>query len=307
MIETMPKEINPKKFFITYFLDVPKHVLVLKLALFFILAFTSSKWMIHIPLRILALYMLIDHRFSVNKILWAILLAGHLLIIGLEWDFIDNHKYLSLYWVMTCYFSLFEESDEQKIKFLVLNSRLIIGLVFFFSTAWKFIGGQFINGTFMHFTFLTDSRFENFVGFITNITRDILPQNYDLLRKMKEYPTINRTGRLLSPLFTNHLALFVSWWTIFIEGSIALFFLLPTNKIISNLRHVSLMVFILTTYSFISVPGFNYLLVMLGLSQLNNNQRKWAITYIIVLIFSDAKKIPFFDYYHWLYNHLFVF
>ncbi len=54
--------------------------------------------------------------------------------------------------------------------------------------------------------------------------------------------------------------------------------------------------FILSTYTFVPVAGFNYILVLLGLSELRPDQKKWAWAYMAALFISEMKRIPFLKY-----------
>lgn len=246
--------------------------------------------------------MLLDQRFTMSKRLWWVIIFGHALILISEWDFIDNHKYLSSYWMLACGLSLYFENTQEAKEMLAKNARWLIGLCFSFATFWKIIGGQFLDGSFLHYTFLTDGRFEFAVGYITNITRDILPANKMMVSHLQDYVLVQNGATLVSPSFVKSMALYVSWWTLLIEGLVGLSFLLPDRFFLGRRRDIFNLTFILSTYTFVPVAGFNYILVLLGLSQLTPQQKKMGGAYILALIISEAKRIPFLDYLFYIYS-----
>ena len=275
------------------FINLKRHILILKLTLLFIVVFTRSDFYLHIPTKILATYMIFSDNLSAHKGLWGFLTFVHLLIIITQWQYIDNHKFLSVYWITTCFLSLF---SKDILKTLQFNGRILIGLTFLFATFHKIAGGEYLNGKFFLFTFLTDSRFEWPVGLAAQLTMEKLPMNYHKLETLRSWPLDIKSITLFATPFIKSLAYFVSYWTIFIEGVIAIFFLTPTKYIISKYKDITLIIFILSTYLIVMVSGFYYLLFLLGFSQLDIKQSKSAYLYIFCLIVFEMRNIPFFEY-----------
>jgi hypothetical protein len=59
----------------------------------------------------------------------------------------------------------------------------------------------------------------------------------------------------------------MTWWTVAIEGFLALAFLWPRDRGLSRLRDAALLVFCATTYAAATVEGFGWLLIAMGVAQ----------------------------------------
>ena len=84
----------------------------------------------------------------------------------------------------------------------------------------------------------------------------------------------------------------MTYWTIAIESLVALAFLFPTRLIGSWLRHIFLMVFILTTYAIAPVLGFGYVLVAFGAAQVEENQEILTMAYAFCFAAITAYSAP---------------
>ncbi|TVR84811.1 MAG: hypothetical protein EA412_00145 [Chitinophagaceae bacterium] len=198
-----------------------------------------------------------------------------------EWYLIDNHIYLMIYWAFNLSVVLFTDNKQEA---LVLSSKLLAGLCFFFATFWKIITPEFMDGTF--FTYLLiggDVRFEWFSILISGMDDSLIKANQAVMDSVK---SILFSGELLPVEITsdiNSIALFMVWWTIFLEGFIAIVYLssLYTDKDI--LAHLALMTFIVTTYPVATVITFGLLLTCIGCGA--NTSQKLKFLYMIIFAF----------------------
>jgi len=294
MISTIKKIPKVLEGYIDDFLHGPREILIYKLSLLFIVAFTKSDYGIHIPLRILALYMIFSDKLCQSKSLWGILALGNIAIIASQWDYIDNHKYLSCYWLTACYLSLYA---EHRLKYLQNNARILVGLVFTLATFHKIIWGEYLDGSFFHFTYLVDQRFADFVTAIANFTPDVLQANNETIHMMRDFPLDYAQGTITSHANVRNIALFSSYWVILIEGSVGLSFLFALkSKFINKIKDWILLLFIFSTYGLVMVAGFNYMLVLLGISSTKLDARKTTIGYMLALMVFEMRNIPWSKY-----------
>ena len=285
---------------INQFLEMPKEKLILRLSLVFILTFTKSDFYIHYPLAIMALYMLFVTGMTNNRFLWMIQSLGHFLLVALQWDYIDNHKYLSAYWIFTCWLSLYAIEPAKMLK---RSANLLIGTIFLLAVGQKVFRGQWLDGSFMHYTYLTDSRFELFVGWLSGITIDILPQNYRLIWEALSEPYSFPGVALNSTPFIRQLAFASSLWTLFIEALVGIVFLLPEKVKLYRYKHAIMFFFIASTYMVVNVAGFHYILILMGITSTEPQSKRANVGYLVLLILFELRKVPFGYYFQMILSN----
>jgi hypothetical protein len=77
------------------------------------------------------------------------------------------------------------------------------------------------------------------------------------------------------------LALVVTWWTVLIEGALAVVFVAPTRTRLSRWRDVALLHFAWTTDMAAPVKTFGWTLSILGLAQCDRNARLTRFCYVL--------------------------
>jgi hypothetical protein len=70
------------------------------------------------------------------------------------------------------------------------------------------------------------------------------------------------------------------FWTIAIEGLIALLFLAPLSRRWKSCRDIALLTFCATTYPFATVAGFGWLLVAMGIAQCARQRVGTRLAYV---------------------------
>lgn len=236
--------------------------------------------------------MLLFRQILTSKYMWSLLTM--LLIVGLlpMYHYMDNHTYLTWYWVAAVTLCLWTSQEKKAINF---NARVLIGLCFLFATIWKILSPEFINGTFFHFTFLTDSRFFEFTELTTGISGNIRAENLSELNKLTDSLNRDDVGMLNSSTLVQPIAVFMAYWTVFIEGWIAIAFLMPKKYLISRYRDIPLLVFMATTYPIATVTGFAALLAAMGFAQSLNSNNLTKLVYVVVFLSIPLFNLPFVD------------
>lgn len=206
-----------------------------------------------------------------------------------EGIYLDNHEYLILYWVLAIACSCFAPNPERA---LALSARLLIGLCFGFATFWKLISPDFASGAFFQYTLLTDGRFAEIAQGLGGVTAESLAANDASLRAYLSGNDGVSSVQLTSSAGLAVVARVMAWWTIFIEGAIALLFLLPRRFAASRWRDPFLVVFLLTTYSLAPVVRFAWVLGAMGMMQSDGRAvRGWPVAYAGAILFVELLLI----------------
>jgi hypothetical protein len=214
--------------------------------------------------------------------LWMALTILTGLRVVLDWSLADNHGYLLCYWCLAVSIALCSHDPS---ACLALNGRLLIGLAFVFATLWKVVlSPDYLDGRFFRVTMLTDPRFAGFIQLVGGL----MPERLDELRAFVKQHV---DGQLFEPSFLPAepprfllLAAYMTWWTVAIEGAIALTFLWPVGRGLSKVRDAILLTFCVTTYAIATVAGFGWLLLALGIAQCQPERRTTQLFYLAVFV-----------------------
>ena len=283
------KFLNWLKTHIDNFLSQPRDLLTLRLTLLLLILHGSSTWTLDMPQRALCGLMLLSRGLLLDRWLWLVVAALTVWINALHWAWIDNHKYLITYWCLACAFAV-GSADRDRV--LAVNGRLLIGLAFFFAVVWKLMGGEYLNGAFLHFTVLTDARLEVAGTFAGGLTSDVLPQNRMLMSLITVFPDETTGVVLQTSTQLKWVALLGSYWTLLIEGAVALAFLIHRRRLPERYKDALLMIFIVTTYGLLPVSGFAFLLCVMGFAQCEIAYPKRRVVYLALFILVQFIKLP---------------
>jgi hypothetical protein len=255
-----------------------------------LVSYAESLWFIRIPVLALGVAAIVYRPLARRAAYWflvsGVLSAGYLVI----WYTIDNHKYLTAYWCLALAVSLVA---AHPLRAAAVNARLLIGLCFLFAVVWKVISLEFVDGTFFHFSLVSDPRFRNFSALVGGVSADALASNSQALAAL-----VRGGGAVDAVAFHSServawLAQLIALWTIAIEGLIAVAFLWPEGRALSKWRDAVLLLFLITTYPIATVPGFGWLLVAMGMAQ---SSARWAFTrplYVFTFALHPLFLLPF--------------
>jgi hypothetical protein len=176
---------------------------------------------------------------------------------------------------------------------ITFSARVLIGLCFAFATLWKLLIPEFLDGTFFHFTFLTDERFFGFSELIAGVTSDSRAMNMESYRLLNNSASREEFVYLTGTSIIPPLSIFMAYWTVLLEGWIAIAFLSPAGSKISKWRDIPLFIFMLTTYPIATVRGFATLLAVLGFAQCYKENEHMRVIYLAVFILVPLFSLPF--------------
>lgn len=208
-----------------------------------------------------------------------------------NWYSLDNHKYLILYWCLAIGCSRMIPARNET---LAMSARLLIGLCFGFATLWKLLSPDFASGAFFQYTLLTDSRFAEVAMWLGGVTSAGLESTEAALGLLFTYGDPQSAFYLADGPYLALVARAMAVWTIVIEGSIAVLFLLPRRFGITRWRDAALLTFVLTTYGIAPVLGFGWVLCAMGIMQSDTERFSgWPALYLVaILALEVVTEIP---------------
>ena len=270
-------------------LDQPVDELVLRLTLLVLILHGSSTAWLDVALKVLCGFMLLSRGHLKDAGLWVVICGFVWWINARHWMWIDNHKYLISYWVLVCAMAV---GAKDTARVLAWNGRLLVGLCFAFATGVKLWAGQYLNGEFMYYTLLIDDRMELFAHVGGGISLADLGQARMLEDHLGLFPGEAMQASLPESARLRMVALAMSWWTVLIEGAIALSFLATWPGVISRWRDWILLGFVGATYVFVPVIGFGYILAIMGFASCGREKGRARASYLVVLILIQLGQVP---------------
>jgi hypothetical protein len=251
--------------------------LVPRMTILLLLLYAGNDWYLLVPIRLLCGGAILLPSLGQRSGFWFLVTGVVALGNGVNWYSIDNHKFLMTYWclALACAFA-----SPKPRPAIALNARLLIGLSFAFALLWKLISPDFLNGSFLHYTLLTDSRFAAFAALVGGESRAILAQNRQHVIDLKSYDSLLNVVSLHSSARLLLLARLMTGWTVVIEGLLALSFLWPVDRGLARWRNLLLVLFALTTYPVATVTGYGWLLMIMGLAQCSAGQQRARLLYL---------------------------
>jgi len=252
--------------------------LVLKFTLALLVLYGADGGAVQIVILVLAGGMLVLPGLLMHSHLWWVLLAGLAAHNLQRWYAIDNHKYLIMYWTLAC--ALWIHGGRQR-EGMARTAQALVALVFAFAVFWKVYAGQYLDGSFMRWTLLTEPRLEGLATYLLNTGTTDLGTTREAIRMAG---VLGHTG-LSIPLETSpslvRVAFGLSWMVRIVESLVAIAHFIPGPKAY-RLRHACLMAFILLTYFLLPVRGFAFALAVLGLAQCRTDDTGRVMTYVVL-------------------------
>ena len=213
----------------------------------------------------------------------------------MHWDNADNHEYLFAYGCLALA-STYSLPVHQQKRALAISAKLLIGLCMAFAAYWKLSTDSYRDSSFFHYFLLADDRFSHVTQVLGSISSQLLSDNRRLGRLlMNGYLRgieISSVSLSDAPQI-RVLAQFLTWWTVLIEGILAIVFLLPNCRILSVTRNCLLLFFAGSTYAVANVVLFGWILMVLGLAQCSDDEKGFQFSYIAAFLLIQAYAIPY--------------
>ena len=212
--------------------------------------------------------------------LWIALTTLTALRVILNWPMADNHAYLLCYWCLAVAIALVSQDPRACLAF---NGRLLIGLAFVLAALWKFaLSPDYLDARFFRVLMLTDPRFAGFAQLAGRLTPDLLESLRGFVTQHVDGPFVAGLDAPQEPARFLWLAHFMTWWTVLLEGAVAVAFLWPLERGVSRGRDTLLLLFCVTTYAITPIEGFGWLLIAMGVAQCEPVRRTTRLLYFAV-------------------------
>jgi hypothetical protein len=271
--------------------------LVTRLTLVFLLLadwIVGGDWRLKLPLRAIAIVGLVAPPLHRNRTLWLLLASLMASRTVLNWWTQDNHVFLLTYWCLAVYLSL---TTDEPAETLAVNGRALIGLSFAFAALWKVVlSRDFLDGTYFHYTFLADPRFQDFGAVFGGMSSASYDEIARALAQLGDPTASVEVVQLPSTSMLVALAKLSAWWTAAIESALAAAFLLPSRFGVARYRHALLLLFACTTYLVATVATFGWVLMTIGVGQCEPELRRTRVLYVatclLVLAYGYLPLLP---------------
>ena len=206
-----------------------------------------------------------------------------------DWPLADNHIYLLGYWLLAVSLAL---RSRDAASTLADASRALIGLAFAFAVLWKVaLSPDFIDGRFFRVTLVTDPRFAAAARMIGGLSDEQLRVAREAVALLPQGAELLDPPELFEPARLRLFATASTWGVLVLETLVAALMLLR-SRLPDALRHVALLSFCGVTYAFAPVAGFGWLLLVMGLSQVEARQvwlaRLYQLTFLVVLFYDEV-------------------
>jgi hypothetical protein len=196
------------------------------------------------------------------------------------WPLVDNHQYLAGYWSLSILIALWLPDPPAS---LAVSARWLLAFVFLWAALWKgVLSPDYRDGRFFTAQLMTDSRFEEQTRLLSGLSLDDVRGNRAYLvppAESEEEQTPAPDAFKTTPRFRFWVAA-ITWSVLAYEAALGLAFLLPWGRWTPLLRHAGLIVFCIGTFAFAPVRTFGWLLLILGLAQVDADDSRWRVAYL---------------------------
>ena len=251
------------------------------LSIFFIVihfeSIVSGNPIIYIPILTLGSMGILFEQPRQSKYYWIFLTLFYFLFVIQNWQLIDNHIYLWGYWLLAIGCSFFTINQNESLK---LSAKFLIGFCMAYAFAQK-LNPNFLSGDFFYYKLITDQRF-NFIGpFIQYNLSEVISENIYLINKVTyETKTVILNA---GPYILHPISKFLTWYTLLIEGLLAIVFFLPRKK--AYIWQHSLLLIFGSLYFVLPIRGFAYALLTMGFVLIKKEDIKLKAIYILYLLY----------------------
>jgi hypothetical protein len=204
---------------------------------------------------------------------------------------IDNHQYLIMYWAAVVTLAVTLVAEDRRMRFLRVNAIALTAVVFLFAALWKVIGGEYFDGSFMHYTFLTDGRFRTLAAWISGRDAVDIAAGADAVMYLGSVGAIGAQLSLATAPSLKLATLVMSWAGVAVEGTIGVLHSMPSRALYA-LRLTLFWVFVAVTYFLFPVLGFAFILTILGYAQCDETDRRRQMAFLALFVLIHFTLLP---------------
>jgi hypothetical protein len=246
------------------------------------LSLDDTFWYLKLGIITLAVSAIVIRPLLWNPMIWLGLVVVFVWSYTNTWYEQNNHDFLKLYWCLGVGVALLAADRVQALR---TNARILIGLCFLFACLWKVVSPDYLNNAFFSYFLLQDTRFELIVTYLGGLDAGELARGR--LDRVLYTAFGDPAGSVAVPMSSavGWIAPLMTWWTVLIEGFIAVAFLWPEGKGVSKWRDSAFMVFVISTYFVAPILYFAWLLIAMGVVQCARESfRYWPLVYVALFV-----------------------
>jgi len=253
---------------------------VLRLTAIAVLLRPMGPWFVQPVLLALGALALISRRWLRRSSLWAAVSIATAIRIADDWPLADNHIYLLAYWALAIALAL---RAEHATEVLAATSRWLIGLAFVCAVLWKAVlSPDFLDQRFFRVTLLTDPRFTEVAMLIGGLSGADVAADRAALAPLPHGAELIDPPVIVEPPRLKAFAAVSTWGIVALETLVAALMLAGSRA--AHLRHAALLLFCAVTYAIAPVAGFGWVLLVMGLAQVDPAHVWLARTYVAVFL-----------------------
>jgi hypothetical protein len=210
---------------------------------------------------------------------WVGVTLAFLVLVCRTWPLASNIYFLAGYWTLAIVIALCLPDPPAS---LAVSARWLLALVFLWAALWKGVfSPDYRDGRFFSVILMTDVRFKEQTRLLSGLTVDEIRQNEAYLLAEPAALGDPPMERMRStPRFRLWVAV-ITWSVLAYEAALGLAFLFPLGRRLSLLRHGAFLLFSIGTFAFAPVRTFGWLLLILGLAQVDLESTRLRTVYLI--------------------------
>ena len=264
--------------------------------LFLAVVFGFSAWYYYLPAQVFLLLVLLVPALVGRPLLWGLLASLGSVVILLERDLADNHKYLLCYWLWVMCIAHIPDQEELRDRIIGFNARFFLVFIFLAAALQKFISSGYMSNAMFELHLLLDERFRAFahlIGIDATLGEDSVRRS---LLLTNPYVQVLDNKIVLATDDLIHFA--AKWMTIYdLYMQVAIGALLVFCRRITDLvAHSLLLFFIFTTYIPAPVFGFGFTLSVLGFALTKERSQVLSALYLLSMVAVLSYQVPWRDW-----------
>jgi hypothetical protein len=269
--------------------------LVLLLTVLTLLLYHNRFWYLSGPLTAVMVAGLVWAPMRTSALYWLVTLILVTVAGLVTWYAIDNHQYLFIYWCLGVFLALLLGAEDRD-PCLAQSASLLLGTAMLLAALQKLLSASYMSGAFFEYTLLSDARFEWLTWALGHLSLAQLKENRALVSALTDGGAPNPGASAVTLIVTDQvrrLARALTWFTVGMEATLALLFLIPwASARRAAMRSVVLVVFLVAVYPAAPVIGFAWILISMGLAQLPVGYSKLRATLVGLFVVLPVVTVP---------------
>lgn len=182
------------------------------------------------------------------------------------WEFwypVANHKFLTTYWLWVLAFAGFVKVESQRYELLEFNARFLILFCMLGASIQKLVSPTYMDGSFFEMALLTETYFE-FFGTILGVSPELPALAQTTIQSVLATNVTLASNSVVLPIpqIFHYFVIFVTVWNLGIQMLLEALGLVKT-QLVQVIFHVTMLVFLHTTYIAAPFTGFGWLLCVM--------------------------------------------